>query len=201
MFLHLQECNIIASMDIALIAAMSDNRIIGKDGTLPWRVPSDLKRFKELTMDKVIVMGRKTFESIGSKPLPGRTNIVITKSSQFADQYIFGQPSLLTVTTLSSALHLAMTLANGKAKLTNDINLEEVMIIGGESLYAECLPLARAIYLSTIHVTCEGDRSFPSFDRSEWKVLHSEECADEKASLNSVKQTLNYTYEVLERKP
>lgn len=187
-------------MEIALIAAMSKNRVIGKDGNMPWQLPSDLKKFKEVTMGKVLLMGRKTFESIGMKPLPGRINIVITKNSQFADEYVFGQPTLLTVTTLSSGLHLAMTLANGKAKMTGDINLEEVMVIGGESIYNECLPLAKAIYLSTIDIECEGDKYFPEFDRSNWNVLSEEQFVDKKSSLNGIQKELSYRYEILERK-
>jgi dihydrofolate reductase len=190
-------------MKIALIAAKTLNNVIGKDNGIPWKLPSDMKRFKNLTMGKVILMGRNTFQSIGSTPLPNRTNIVVTKSLEFADQFTYGQPTLMAVTSLAAGLHLAMQVAHGKVELTGQDDLEEVMVIGGHSLYRDCLPMAHRLYLTTINAECKGDVKFPEINLSDWTVSWSEELVDEKSFLADAedKTPLTYKFEILDRKP
>jgi len=179
---------------IALVVAMSKNRVIGVNNSLPWRLPSDLKRFKALTTGKVIIMGRRTFESIGLKPLPERMNFVITKNEELANKFVFEQPNLFVFTALLPALSYAAQIERTS---------EEIMVIGGSTLYKECLPLANRIYLTTVGVECAGDTFFPEeFDRDNWQCKSSEEVVDDPKSYllgDATKQTLSYGFEVLER--
>lgn len=124
-----------------MIAAMSENRVIGKGNDIPWRIPGEQKRFRSLTTGKTVIMGRKTFESIG-KPLPNRRNIVITRGRTYVAD------GCEVVGSLSEALDLTK-------------NENEVFIGGGETLYKEALPLADRIYLTTIHFEIDGDTFFP----------------------------------------
>ncbi|MDN5369938.1 MAG: dihydrofolate reductase [Shewanella sp.] len=135
-------------MRIALIAAMANNRVIGKDNQMPWHLPEDLRHFKQVTMGKPVVMGRRTYESIG-KPLPGRQNIVITRNS---DMTI---PGVTMVSSLSEAFDQANV-------------CDELMIIGGGQLYAEALPFADILYLTQISLDVDGDTYFPSWDDGQW---------------------------------
>ncbi|WP_241426350.1 dihydrofolate reductase [Geobacter benzoatilyticus] len=129
------------TMIVTIIAAMAENRVIGKDGAMPWHIPDDLARFKSITMGHPVIMGRKTFESLG-RPLPGRQNIVLTRREGYA-------PEGVTVArTLDEALELA-----GAAR--------EVFICGGGEVYREVLPLAGRILLTVIHDAYEGDTVFP----------------------------------------
>lgn len=137
-------------MRIAMIAAMANNRVIGKDNQMPWHLPEDLKHFKAVTLGKPVVMGRKTFESIG-RPLPGRHNIVISRQ---ADLIIEG---VTCVTSFEAA-----KLAAG--------DCEELVIIGGGQLYDMLLPLADILYLTHIHLTVEGDTWFPEWDKNDWEI-------------------------------
>jgi len=149
---------------IALIVAMADNRVIGRDGDLPWRIPADLKHFKATTMGKPIVMGRKTFESIG-KPLPGRANIVVTRgNAPFPD-------SVDVAGDIDAALAIAQ-------KRAEESGADEIMIIGGATLYAATLPYADRLYLTEVHATVEGDTCFPAFDRDEWREVEREDRDD-----------------------
>ena len=139
---------------ISLIVAVSTNNVIGADGDLPWRLSDDLKRFKAVTMGKPIVMGRKTYESIG-RPLPGRQNIVITRQNDFnADGCDVVQSTAEAVDVAGSA--------------------DEVMVIGGSQIYAAFLPLADRIYLTRVHTEVDGDAFFPPIDEAEWRGLASE---------------------------
>ena len=144
---------------ISLIVAASENHVIGRDGELPWRLSDDLKRFKAVTMGKPIVMGRKTWESIG-RPLPGRQNIVITR-----------QPGYLAegcdvVTTVDQAVAVA-----GEAA--------EIMVIGGSEIYALFLPAAERLYLTRVHAEVEGDAFFPS-PGDDWRLVsNTPHAADE----------------------
>lgn len=158
---------------ISIIAAMSENRIIGYKGQIPWRLSADLKRFKELTMGHPVIMGRKTFESIG-KALPGRTNIVLSRSPEF------NPPGCATVPSLREALDL-----------TKDAG--EVFIIGGESLYKQTLPLAQKIYLTLVHAKFEGDAFFPIFSEGDWSLASSE------VHQKDEKNPYDYTYLTYER--
>lgn len=135
-------------MTLSLVVAMAKNRVIGRDGRLPWRLPADLKHFRRVTMGKPIVMGRKTFDSIG-RPLDGRENIVITRNPDFRP------PGVTAVSSVDDALNTA--------------SADEVMVIGGATIYEQLLPRADRIYLTLIHRTFEGDACFPEFDENEWR--------------------------------
>ena len=129
---------------ISLIAAMAKNRIIGKDNQMPWHLPADLGHFKAVTLGKPIIMGRKTYESIG-RPLPGRTNIVMSRNKDYKLE------GCETVTSLEDAI-----------KLVQDV--DEIMIIGGGFLYTQCIPQADKLYLTFIDLDVEGDTQFPPFE-------------------------------------
>lgn len=142
---------------IALIAAMAANRVIGQGNKMPWHLPADLKHFKRLTIGKPIVMGRKTFESIGSKPLPGRVNIVITRQADFHPTGVVVAPDL----------QKALEIAAGHA-------LDEIMVIGGATVYEQALPLADRLYLTFIQLNVSGDAHFPDLRQFKWNEISSE---------------------------
>jgi len=148
---------------IALIVAMADNRVIGRDGTLPWRIPADLKFFKAKTMGKPIVMGRRTFDSIG-KPLPGRPNIVVSRGGDFPEGV-----------DVARDVDAALAIAERRAR---ECGVDEVMIIGGAALYEALLPRADRIYLTEVHAVVEGDTYFPAFDRRAWREVAREDRDD-----------------------
>ena len=150
-------------MLVSIIAAMDRNRLIGSNNQLPWHLPADLGHFKQVTMGKPIIMGRKTYESIG-RALPGRTNIVLTRSSDFNAE------GVLTANTLEQALDYVSA-------------EDEVMIIGGSAIYELTLPRADRLYLTYVENSFEGDAWFPDFDLEQWHIIASEEhSADEKNS-------------------
>jgi len=138
---------------IALIAAVAENGVIGRAGGLPWRLSGDLKHFKAVTLGKPVVMGRKTFQSIG-KPLPGRTNIVVTRDPDFRAD------GIETVPDLAAALERAQEIAGADG---------EVMVIGGGDVYRQALPSADRLYLTEVHAAPDGDAHFPAFDRAGWR--------------------------------
>ncbi|MDP3766003.1 MAG: type 3 dihydrofolate reductase [Nanoarchaeota archaeon] len=142
-------------MIISLIAAIGKNNVIGKDNSLPWKLPEDMKRFKELTSGKPVVMGRKTFESIG-KPLPNRTNIVITKNKNYKAK------GCIVVHSSDEALNAAK-------------GNKEIMIIGGEQIFKEFLPIANKMYLTFIDADFDGDAYFPEYKKNEWKEVQRKE--------------------------
>ena len=151
-------------MIISMIAAMADNRIIGKDNQMPWHLPADFAWFKRCTMGKPVVMGRKTYESIG-RPLPGRLNIVISRDASLSIE------GVTTVTSIEQALEVAG-------------EVEEVMIIGGGAIYAACLPMANKLYVTHIEAEIDGDTQFPDWG-SEFKETYAEAYqADEKNAYN-----------------
>ena len=147
-------------MKLSLIVALAQNHVIGIDNKLPWYLPNDLKYFKQVTMGKAIIMGRKTYESIG-KPLPGRTNIIITRQSDYQPPGKTG--SVKVVSSLEEARDLAENLA-----LINGQN--EAMIIGGAEIYTQALNLVDRMYMTEVHAEVEGDAYFPQFDRSQWQA-------------------------------
>lgn len=149
---------------IALIAAVADNGVIGVDGGLPWRIPADLKHFKTLTMGKPIVMGRRTFESIG-RPLPGRANIVVSGSRE-------AMPDGVEV---AATIEEALSIARRRAR---ESGAEEIMIIGGEALYRAFLPWADRLYLTEVHEEAKGDACFPRLDAGEWTEISREDRTD-----------------------
>lgn len=131
-----------------MIAAVADNGVIGRDNALPWHLPDDLKHFKTLTMGKTIIMGRKTYESIG-RALPGRRNVVITTNPEWRAK------DVVVANGLDAALDV--TRSDG-----------ERMIIGGAAIYSLALPFADQLYLTQIHADIEGDTGFPAIDMREW---------------------------------
>ncbi|MCB9978687.1 MAG: dihydrofolate reductase [Rhodospirillales bacterium] len=149
---------------LSIIVAMARNRVIGLDNDMPWHIPEDLKRFKVLTMGKPVIMGRKTFESIFKrlgKPLPGRTNIVISRNmtAQFPGYTLCG--------TLDSALDVARSEARARG-------LNEIFVIGGAQIYGLALPKADRIYLTEIDAAPGGDAFFPEIDPKIWQTATSE---------------------------
>ena len=152
-------------MRVAMIVAQAQNRVIGRDNKLPWYLPGDLKYFKQATLGKPIVMGRKTFDSIG-KPLPGRLNIVITRDQRYQSDGV----------KVVHSLQEAIELAESQALIDG---AEELMIIGGEQIYAQALSLAERLYITQVHAEVEGDAHFPVFDPADWQELGREDFSAE----------------------
>ena len=147
-------------LPLVLVVAVAENGVIGRSGRLPWRIPGDLKHFKAVTMGKPLVMGRKTYESIG-KPLPGRTNIVLTRDIDWrADGVLVGH-----------SLDEVLRLANDDAKQSG---AREIAVIGGSALFEETLPRAAKIELTEVHAKPEGDVFFPEYDRSAFRETRRE---------------------------
>ena len=166
-------------MKIAMIAAVAENRAIGIDNKMPWYLPGDLRYFKAVTMGKPIIMGRKTFESLG-KPLPGRTNIVITRDKA----YHFD--GIKVAHSLGDALSLAEDIA-----LIDGV--QELMVIGGAEIYRQALPRAERLYLTKVYKSFEGDAFFPEFDESQWQETFREDHQTED------EQHLTYSYLILDK--
>ncbi len=144
-------------MIISIIAAVDENWGIGLDNQIPWHLPADLARFKELTMGHHLVAGRKTFQSIGSA-LPGRQMIVLTRNQELE------APDCHTAASLDAALNLA-----------ENAGENEVFIIGGAEVYQEALPLAEKLYLTRVHADAEADTFFPEFEESDWSLICSQD--------------------------
>lgn len=160
---------------ISLITAMDRNRLIGKDNDLPWHLPQDLKYFKEVTKGHAVIMGRKTFESIG-KPLPHRENIIVTSNKEL------DIPNCQVMHSAEEAVRFA--------KSKN----EECFVIGGSTLYAEILPFADKLYVTKIDETFEGDRYFPEFSEAEWEIV------SRRKGLKDDKNPYDYEFLVYQRK-
>ena len=145
-------------MDISIICALNKNNVIGKDNQLPWHISDELKYFKKNTLNKVLIMGRKTFESLGRRPLPKRFFIILsTQSVESEHEKVF------YANTVDAAL------AKAQEIIASHALVDEVMIAGGANIYAQFLPLATKMYLSYIKNTDAGDTLFPSFDENKWK--------------------------------
>ncbi|BDY03300.1 type 3 dihydrofolate reductase [Ferrimonas sp. YFM] len=138
-------------MRLSMIACMAFDRVIGKENQMPWHLPADLKHFKAITMGKPVVMGRRTFDSIG-RPLPGRRNVVISRNPEYRPE------GVTRVASIDEALVL----------LADE---EEVMIIGGGQLYASLLPKADRLYLTLAQLQVEGDTRFPDYQQLQWREL------------------------------
>jgi dihydrofolate reductase len=148
-------------MKISLVVAMAGNRVIGRDQALPWHLPADLAHFKALTMGKPILMGRKTWESIG-RPLPGRLNLVLTRDPGYQ------AGGATTVTSVDAAIDACT-------------GAPELMVIGGAGVYRDLLPAANRLYLTEVSTNVDGDTYFPELDMSEWREVSREQRqADEK---------------------
>ena len=165
-------------MKLSLAWAMAQNRVIGRNNNLPWYLPEDLKYFKRITMGKPIIMGRKTFESIG-KALPGRANIVVTRNPEYSAD------GIKVVTSLEAAQSLSESI------LAID-GMEEAMVIGGAEIYSQALPFADRLYLTEVHAEVEGDTYFPEFDRSAWQEIARQDYAAEEPN------PYDYSFIVLE---
>lgn len=139
---------------ISIIVAASTNNVIGVRGELPWRLSDDLRHFKATTMGKPIVMGRKTYESIG-RPLPGRQNIVITRQANF----------------VAEGCDVVASLEDAAAKTGDE---KEIVVIGGSEIYSLALPMAERLYLTRVHAEVDGDAFFPEIDKTEWRLMTDE---------------------------
>ncbi|TFF74301.1 type 3 dihydrofolate reductase [Aeromonas taiwanensis] len=149
-------------MQISMIAAMAHDRVIGLDNQMPWHMPADLAHFKRVTLGKPVLMGRKTFESIG-RPLPGRRNLVISRNPAYQAE------GVEVIDSVEAALAL---LGEG---------VDELMVIGGGHLYGQLMPRADRLYLTRIDLAVAGDTRFPAFDDEQWRLVESEaHPADEK---------------------
>jgi len=164
---------------LALIVAMDQNRVIGNDNHLPWRLPEDLKYFKSVTMGKPIVMGRKTFDSIG-RPLPGRLNIVVTRNNHWQ------HPGVETATSLAQAMAIAAENAPKPGA-----GEHEIMVIGGEQIYRAAIDSADRLYITRVQVDVEGDAFFPEFNESEWQEISRQQ--------PEFQGDIPYFFQVLER--
>jgi dihydrofolate reductase len=141
-----------SSAILSIVCALAQNRVIGRDNQLPWRLPRDLAHFKNLTLGHPVIMGRKTFESIG-RPLPQRTNIVVTTQADW----------MAAGVTVVNSLGQALAAAEKAAQAS-----EEIMLIGGAALYEQALPLAHRLYLTEVQAEIEGDAFFPAWNPAEW---------------------------------
>jgi dihydrofolate reductase len=154
-------------MDLSLIWAMSENRVIGRAGGLPWRLPLDMRHFMDTTMGKPVIMGRKTFESMKA-PLPGRANIVLTRDPAWQ------RHGIVVVNQLQDAIRCARDRCQADAQ-------SEAMVIGGADVYARALPQANRLYITHVHATVEGDVVFPTFDLGAWQQIETRShAADER---------------------
>lgn len=163
-------------MIVSLLLAASENGVIGKENKLPWHLPDDLKYFKNLTWGLPILMGRKTFDSIG-KPLPGRKSIVITRNKGWA------QKGVEAVHSLDEAVQKA-----------EQLGAREIFVIGGAEIFTSSLPSANRVYLTRIHHHFDGDVFFPNLEEAQWQLTSSRFCAADE------KNAYDHTYQVWERK-
>ena len=160
-------------MQISIIAAMANHRVTGMENRLPWRMPADLQHFKRITLGKPVLMGRKTYESIG-RPLPGRINVVVSRNDHYRPEGVVKAHSICEA--------FAQVIAH-----------DEVMIAGGASFYEQMLPVAQRLYHPLIHAEIEGDAYFPLYDEEEWRELERIECRPDERNPHP------YTFLTLER--
>lgn len=149
-------------MDVVIHAAVAENGVIGADGGLPWRLSSDLKRFKAGTMGRPVIMGRKTFEGIG-KPLPGRLNIVVTRDRGWSHEGV----------ETAGSLDEAIRLATARARCMTGV--DEIAVIGGGEIYAQALPLADRLHITHVLAEPAGDTRFPAIDAAVWTAKTCED--------------------------
>jgi dihydrofolate reductase len=170
------------AMRVCLVVAMARNHVIGQDGGLPWHISADLRRFKRITMGKPVVMGRKTFESIG-RPLPGRHNIVVTRDPDYRNE------GIAVASDLGSALKAA-------ARFNRTSGEREIMVIGGGEIYRQALPLAERVYMTEVSAEPEGDAVFPALSESDWIEVAREEHEGQEDGADHP-----YSFIVLDRRP
>jgi dihydrofolate reductase len=165
--------------EIALVVAVAENGVIGRDGGLPWRIPSEMRHFRQLTLDKPVIMGRKTFASL-KKPLQERDNIVLTHNRGYAPQ------GAIAVESVEQALKVAADCAFARAA-------KEVMVIGGAQIYAAMMPHASRIYLTRVHASPDGQIKFPELGPGEWREVST------KPQQSAENDEFNYTISIFER--
>ncbi len=176
-------------MKVAIIAAMADNRVIGINNQLPWHLPADLAWFKKNTRNKIILLGRKTWESLPIRPLPERQHIILSQNRHYRPLTIDGKAAQIPVAdSIDKALAIATAMAD-------EMQQDELMIIGGASIYQMFLPLCSRLYLTRIHQHFDGDAWFPDFDPGDWQVIFSEQ---HEAVLDN-KAVMQYEFQILER--
>lgn len=168
------------AIPLELVVAVAENGIIGRAGGLPWHLSSDLKRFRALTWGKPLIMGRRTYESIG-KPLPGRVSVVLS-----ADPVFTVPEGVVKVPDLDAAITAAAAAARA-------LGAHEAMVIGGRRVFADAMPLARVLHLTEVHARPEGDVDFPAFDRAQWREVLRE------GPQRGPKDDAAFTYVTLER--
>jgi dihydrofolate reductase len=151
----------IATAKLSLIVARAQNGVIGVSGRLPWRLKSDMAFFRQMTMGKPVIMGRKTWESLPQRPLKGRDNIVMTRD------WTYDAPGARVYASFAAASNAARAIAARNSA-------EEAFVIGGEALYAMSLPMADRLYLTEVEAAPDGDAFFPAFDASEWNEVAAE---------------------------
>jgi len=154
---------------LSMIVATANSNIIGKDNDMPWHLPADLAYFKKVTLGKPIIMGRKTYESIG-RALPGRKNIVISRDENYLPQGK-GAEDVDVVTSVEQALALVERLNSNNS---TEEKIDEMMVIGGGAIYKHCLPNADRLYVTHIKADIEGDTRFPNYDDGSWKKVNTE---------------------------
>lgn len=155
------------------IVAMDQHDVIGHDGQMPWSLPNDLKHFKEITMGHTVIMGRKTFESIG-RPLPNRTNVVVTRNQDFH--------------------HEGIIIEHDLDEIPKKYDREDAFIIGGGELYKALLPYVKRLYVTRVHATFEGDTMFPMLNWNEWQLI------EEKKGIVDDRNEVAHTFFIFERK-
>lgn len=170
---------------ISLVVARGRNGVIGRDGDLPWRLRSDLQRFKAITIGKPCLMGRKTWESLPLRPLPGRLNLVLTRDQSYEAEGM--AKGALVCATLDEAIEIARETAE-------EDNVDEICVIGGTALFEAALPRARRLYVTEVDAAPQGDARFPDFDPADWTEVSSEPHED------GEKDDHAFTFRVLERR-
>jgi dihydrofolate reductase len=161
---------------ISLLVAMDKNQLIGKDNDLPWRLPADLAYFKRVTMGHPIIMGRKTYDSIG-RPLPGRENIIVTRDTSYEAE------GCKVIHSIEEIVKM------------NEQTDQELFVIGGAEIFKEILPHSDRLYITEINEVFDGDTYFPAFDKAEWKVISKEQ------GIKDEKNPYDYTFLVYEKIP
>jgi dihydrofolate reductase len=164
-------------MIVSLIVAASTNNVIGKNNELPWTLPVDMKFFKNTTWGMPVIMGRKTFESMGGKALPGRRNIIITRQNDFDKE------GVRVVNSLAEAITAA-----------TDTDCNEAFVIGGGVIFKEAIDKADRIYMTRVHATIDGDVFFPDIDEHKWKLVSKRDCYKDE------KHKYDFSFETWEKK-
>ncbi len=184
-------------MILSLITAMSSNRVIGINNQLPWKLAEDLAWFKKQTLNKTIVMGRKTWESLPLRPLPDRKHIIISRDKNYQVRNHKGitVDNVFVVNSIENAIELESSLVDESLDQTSSAQ-HELMFVGGEQIYHLALPLCQRLYLTQIHQNIEGDAFFPNYQQYAWNEVFLQKNSTQQQN----KQSLYYDFLILERK-